>query len=158
MMRRNSADAARLLLWFSPSFPTGAFGFSHGLEWAVEAGDIVDHVTLAAWIAAVLQHGGGWSDAVLIAAAHAAATGADDAQLVAMAELAAALQPPRERKLGSTVQGEAFLKAVETAWPNAAATRLRAVWDGPIVLPVAIGVAAAGENLDRDAVIAAAMT
>ena len=26
--------------WLSPAFPTGAFAYSHGLEWAVEAGDI----------------------------------------------------------------------------------------------------------------------
>ncbi|WP_307267371.1 urease accessory protein UreF [Labrys wisconsinensis] len=153
-----SAEAARLLLWFSPSFPTGAFGFSHGLEWAVEIGDVADRATLEAWIGAVLAHGAGWTDAVLIAAAHDAARGADDAALVAVAELAAALQPSRERRLESTVQGEAFLRAVETAWPNAACARLRAAWDGPIALPVAIGVAAAGEGLGREAVIAAAMT
>src|SRR5436853_6331833 len=98
-MHRSSAEAARLLLWFSPSFPTGAFGFSHGLEWAVEAGEVADRTTLAAWIAAVLERGAGWSDAVLIAAANAAATGPDEAQLVAVAELAAALQPSRGRKL-----------------------------------------------------------
>ena len=27
----------RLLTWLSPAFPTGAFAYSHGLEWAVEA-------------------------------------------------------------------------------------------------------------------------
>jgi urease accessory protein len=29
----------RLLTWLSPAFPTGGFAYSHGLEWAVEAGD-----------------------------------------------------------------------------------------------------------------------
>ena len=29
----------RLLAWLSPAFPTGAFAYSHGLEWAIEAGD-----------------------------------------------------------------------------------------------------------------------
>src|SRR5690349_8359952 len=32
----------RLLAWTSPSYPTGAFSYSHGLEWAVEAGDVRD--------------------------------------------------------------------------------------------------------------------
>ena len=36
----------RLLAWLSPSFPTGAYAYSHGLEWAVECGDITDGDTL----------------------------------------------------------------------------------------------------------------
>jgi urease accessory protein len=31
-----------LAVWFSPMFPVGAFAYSHGLEWAHEAGDIAD--------------------------------------------------------------------------------------------------------------------
>ena len=27
-----------LLTWLSPAFPTGGYAYSHGLEWAVEAG------------------------------------------------------------------------------------------------------------------------
>lgn len=36
------ADPAtlRLLSWLSPAFPTGGFAYSHGVEWAVESGDI----------------------------------------------------------------------------------------------------------------------
>ena len=29
---------ARLLTWFSPAFPVGSYTYSHGLEYAVEAG------------------------------------------------------------------------------------------------------------------------
>ena len=35
---RTNTEAAQLLLlltWMSPAFPTGAFVYSHGLEWAV---------------------------------------------------------------------------------------------------------------------------
>ncbi|HEY8290134.1 MAG TPA: urease accessory protein UreF, partial [Acetobacteraceae bacterium] len=39
----------RLLAWLSPAFPTGAFAYSHGLEWAVEAGDVTDGETLHEW-------------------------------------------------------------------------------------------------------------
>ena len=31
----------RLLAWLSPGFPTGGYAYSHGLEWAVECGDII---------------------------------------------------------------------------------------------------------------------
>src|SRR5258708_1816729 len=32
----------RLMPWMSPAYPVGAFSYSGGLEWAVEAGDIRD--------------------------------------------------------------------------------------------------------------------
>ena len=41
---------APLLLWLSPAFPVGAFAYSHGLEWAVEAGDVADAASLSAWL------------------------------------------------------------------------------------------------------------
>ena len=32
----------RLMTWLSPAYPIGAFSYSSGIEWAVEAGDIKD--------------------------------------------------------------------------------------------------------------------
>src|SRR5258708_5026715 len=55
----------RLLAWLSPSFPVGAYSYSHGLEAAVEAGVVRDRVSLAAWVAAILEHGAGRIDADL---------------------------------------------------------------------------------------------
>ena len=34
------SELLRLLAWLSPAFPTGAYAYSHGLEQAVEDGDI----------------------------------------------------------------------------------------------------------------------
>ena len=154
----SAADLSRALVWFSPTFPTGAFGFSHGLEWAVEVGDVCDRASLADWLGLVLRHGGGWSDAVLLAAAHRAAVGGDEAGLREVAELATALQPSRERRLESTVQGEAFLKAVETGWPNEAVAFLRGFGEQPVALPVAAGTAAAGAGISLDVSLAASLT
>src|SRR5947209_4451147 len=92
------ATAARLVRWFSPGFPTGAFGFSHGREWAVEAGDVGDGDSLTAWIGALLDHGAGWSDAVLLASCQRVARAGDWAGIAEIAELAAALQPSAERR------------------------------------------------------------
>src|SRR5690348_16054525 len=36
----------RLMAWLSPSYPVGAFSYSSGIEWAVEAGDITDAESL----------------------------------------------------------------------------------------------------------------
>ena len=63
----------RLLAWLSPGFPTGAYAYSHGLEWAVETGDIHDGDTLRAWLADVCALGSGRNDAILLRHAHRAA-------------------------------------------------------------------------------------
>ncbi len=97
-----STELLRLLAWLSPAFPTGGFAYSHGIEWAVEAGDIRDGATLRAWIEDVLRHGAGQTDAILLRHAHA---GND------VTALAVAAQPGRERRAEATGQGEAFVRA-----------------------------------------------
>ena len=72
-----SASLLRLLAWLSPAFPTGAFAYSHGLEWAVEAGDVSDDQHAAGWLTDVLQHGAGRGDTILLRHAHRAARDAD---------------------------------------------------------------------------------
>jgi urease accessory protein len=57
----------QLLAWSSPGYPTGAFSYSHGLEWAVETGDVTNLQTLLDYVTAVLSRGGAWVDAVLFA-------------------------------------------------------------------------------------------
>src|SRR6478736_3648436 len=80
----NADEAAalyRLMTWLSPSFPVGAFSYSSGIEWAVEAGDIKDAGSLRDWLAAMLGDGSGFCDAVFLAQAHRAASARDDAAL-----------------------------------------------------------------------------
>src|SRR4051812_34701555 len=48
----------RLMAWLSPAYPVGAFSYSSGIEWAVEAGDVTDAVTLRDWLALLLTDGG----------------------------------------------------------------------------------------------------
>ena len=76
-----------------------------------------------------------------------AAAADDDAALRAVAELAAAFVPSKERFLETTAQGRAFLDATRAAWPCPAMTRLDNAWDGPVALPVAVGVACAGHDI-----------
>src|SRR5882724_2294624 len=56
----------RLLAWLSPSFPVGAFSYSHGIEAAVEAGQLRNRASLEAWVASILRHGAGRTDADLL--------------------------------------------------------------------------------------------
>src|ERR1700704_799217 len=97
-----SAALYRLMAWLSPSYPVGAFSYSSGIEWAVEAGDIRDAESLRRWLAGVIGEGGGFCDAVFFVHAHHAARTEDDRQLRAVAELAAAFAPTRERHLETT--------------------------------------------------------
>src|SRR6195256_2647473 len=132
-----SAALYRLLAWLSPSFPVGAFSYSSGIEWAVEAGDIKDAEALKAWLGVMLAEGGGFCDAVLFVHAHRAAATVDDKALRAVAELAAAFAPSKERHLETTAQGNAFVEATRAAWGCTAIERLKTIWTGPVAYPVA---------------------
>jgi urease accessory protein len=143
----DSAALYRLMAWLSPAYPVGAFSYSSGIEWAVEAGDVGDAASLERWLAVMIGEGGGFCDAVFLVHAHRAAAASDDAALRAAAELAAAFAPSKERHLETAAQGRAFLDTTRAAWPCAALDRLLAVWDGPMALPVAVGAAGAGHGL-----------
>jgi urease accessory protein len=150
-----TAALYRLMAWLSPAYPVGAFSYSGGIEWAVEAGDITDAATLATWLAAVMREGSGFCDAVFLVHAHRAAATGDDGALAAVAELAAAFAPTKERFLETTAQGRAFAETTRATWPCAALDRLAALWSGPLAYPVAVGVAGAGHAIALEPALAA---
>ena len=134
----------RLMAWLSPAFPTGAFSYSSGIEWAVEAGDIKDAETLRRWLAATVGEGGGFCDAAFFVHAHRALTAGDERALRDVAELALAFAPSKERYLETTAQGRAFLDTVSAAWSCDALTQLP---QGAIALPVAVAATCAGHKI-----------
>jgi urease accessory protein len=142
-----AAALYRLLTWLSPAFPIGAFSYSSGIEWAVEAGDIIDGTTLQDWLASMLADGPGFCDGVLLAHAHRAAACSDDAGLREVAELAAAFAPSRERHLETAAQGRAFIEIARAAWKRDGLDRLIAACDGTIVYPVAVGIVSAAHAI-----------
>ena len=137
----------RLMAWLSPAYPVGAFSYSGGIEWAVEAGDIRDAESLRRWLAVIIAEGGGFCDAAFFVHAYRSVAEPDDAALRTVAELAAAFAPSKERHLETTQQGDAFIKATQAAWACAALDRLVGAWAGPVAYPVAVGVAAAGHGI-----------
>ncbi|TDL86828.1 urease accessory protein UreF [Meridianimarinicoccus aquatilis] len=128
-------DPARDLLtlsqWLSPAFPVGGYAFSHGLDHAVSVGDVSDAASFAAWLGAVLRHGAGRSDAILVA--HAQSGG----DLEALNDLAAALTPCVERWTETLAQGRAFVRTtnallgtdlpLDCAFPVAVGAQARAL-------------------------------
>ena len=142
-----AAALYRLMTWLSPSFPVGAFSYSSGIEWAVEAGDITDAASLRDWLAAMLGEGSGYCDAVFLAQAHRAASAQDEAALREIAELAAAFVPSRERQLETSTQGRAFIDIARSAWACDGLDGMVAACGGPIVYPVAVGIVSAAHAI-----------
>jgi urease accessory protein len=136
----------RLMTWLSPAYPVGAFSYSHGLEYAVEAGLVTDRASLSDWIEDCLRHGAGRSDAIIAAHAWRAEDAATRAEL---AELALALQPSRERLLEAEAQGAAFQLVTAAVWPA------EAIDAAPSPYPVAIGVAARAHAIPLDEMLEA---
>jgi urease accessory protein len=143
----NLAPLYRLMTWMSPAYPVGAFSYSGGLEWAVEAGDIREAASLTGWLTAMIRHGSVFCDAAIFCHAHRDAAAGDDRALAATAELAAALVGSRERFLETTAQGQAFRQITRAAWPTPALDRLTAAWNGPLAYPVAVAAACAGHGI-----------
>ena len=148
-----SSALYRLMAWLSPSYPVGAFSYSSGIEWAVEAGDIKDAETLRRWLAVVIGEGGGFCDAVFFVHAHRSLADPANDALRTTAELAAAFAPSKERHLETTAQGAAFIAATKAAWMCDALDRLAEAWDGPVAYPVAVGVTAAGHGIALEAAL-----
>lgn len=123
-----------LAQWFSPSFPIGAFSYSHGLETAILESHVAVADDVTAWISDVLQHGMGRTDVILLATAY----DADAEFLIELDSLARALAPTRERLSETVQQGGAFARTIRDVWG----------YDVPdMVLPVVVGAAAARQGL-----------
>ena len=71
----------RLLQLASPALPVGAYAYSQGLEWAVEARWVTDASSLRQWLDEQLTHALGCVDLPILARLHAAAIAGDDAAL-----------------------------------------------------------------------------
>lgn len=116
-----------LTSWFSPSYPVGAYSYSHGLEWAIEDNTVRNGEDLQGWISDLLAFGAGRSDAILVAEAYRSSDPHD------LMELAEALTPSSERHLETMAQGTAFARTTAAVWN---------IPLEPMPYPVAVGTAA----------------
>jgi urease accessory protein len=144
IMSTDPQALVRLMTWLSPSFPTGGFSYSHGLEAAIANGQVSTKEELQEWISAIIMHGSIWNDCVLIRKTHGAVNqqAIDDCS-----ELAEALAGSRERHLETMKQGEAFLIAAKPWAIN--------ILQQPTALPIAIGCISRANQIDIQSVLVA---
>jgi urease accessory protein len=142
MMTTRIEPLLRLLTWLSPAFPVGAFAYSHGLEWAIEAGDVCNETSLRRWLEALLAHGSARSDVILLRHAGRAAA----SELRDLCELGAALAPCRERQAETLAQGAAFARAA-LVWGGA---RLHMLATCQAAYPIVVGAVAADHGIEED--------
>ena len=106
----------RLQAWLSPAFPTGSYSYSHGLEWAVEAGSVRDRASLVDWLASDLRYGSGRNEAIFFRQAWFAAMRNDQSRLLEIAELTAAFRGTSEFALESAQQASACHSTLSHVW------------------------------------------
>jgi len=140
----------RLQSWLSPAFPNGSYSYSHGLEWAVEAGDVHDRISLVDWLGADLRHGSGRNDAIFFRAAWRCTMDDDRAKLFEIAELAAAFRGTSEFVLEASQQATACLRMLRRVWPDLAIDWLSEILCERQIRPslsVVLGVRSAREGI-----------
>ncbi|MFM9942252.1 MAG: urease accessory protein UreF [Hyphomicrobiaceae bacterium] len=146
---------ARLVLWLSPTFPVGAYAYSHGLEWAAQKGWVRNRATLTAWLGELLAHGSARNDLILLAQSAAALRAGRLAGLAEINALALALQPSAERYLETQQQGSSFLTAMTAAWDAPLLAPARQAVGEHVAYPVAVGIAVAAHGMTTGGALAA---
>ena len=136
--------------WLSPAFPTGSYSYSHGIEWAVEAGYIHDRQSLVDWLEADLCYGSGRNEAIFLIEAWRSAREDDCGQLLEIAELAAAFRGTSEFALETSQQAASCLATLRRVWPDpllATLSELLSELRISPVLSVVLGVRAAKQDI-----------
>ncbi|SFR34268.1 urease accessory protein UreF [Litoreibacter janthinus] len=133
-----SAKILTLTQWFSPSYPIGAFAYSHGLETAIHSGEVACASSLKAWLSDVLEHGSGRTDCILLRASYSCETN-DELQIVD--DTARAFAASKERVQEAFLMGQAFGKTTAAIWGGDVPDQTNAV---------AVGAAARREGLPVD--------
>jgi urease accessory protein len=140
----------RLQTWLSPAFPIGSYSYSHGLEWAVEAGSVRDRKSLVDWLSADLRYGSGRNEAIFFREAWTCAVLGNRSGLLQVAELAAAFRGTTEFALESAQQASACRSTLSQVWPDLLLDQIaQALADRsiPLSLSVVLGIRCAKQEI-----------
>ena len=97
--------------WLSPSFPTGSFNFSQGLEYAVSHSMVKNEADLVGWIENNLENGFLRNDAIFLKLAYQISTNED---LDNLTELCLAFSCSALKLNEQVMTGDNFAKASDT--------------------------------------------
>ena len=103
----------RLLHLASPSLPTGAFAYSQGLEWAVEAGWVINAADLQNWLADLIQTSLTRVDIPLLKRMMDACSRGPKEELVRWCDLLLALRETDEMQMEEKNRGRAMASLLE---------------------------------------------
>ena len=105
----------RLLRLASPTLPIGAFGYSQGLEWAVESGGVGDEARARLWIGGLLRGPMARFELPMLASMMAAWTASELHEITRLNEEFLAAREARELRAESVHMGQALVKALRAA-------------------------------------------
>ncbi len=98
----------RLLHLVSPSLPVGAFAYSQGIEWAVEAGWLGNAADVDDWLEDQLRQAMAYADLPILVRLHAAAGAWDLAAMAAWTDQLLALRETAELRAEEGSRGRAL--------------------------------------------------
>ncbi len=140
----------KLQCWFSPSFPTGAYAYSHGLESAIEESAVRNAADLRNWVKTVLLRGSGRTDSYFFLQAR----NCTPEQAASLADEARAWSPTSEIAAESEMQGDAFLQTVRSGWPHPLLDQFDEMREGRPPLAVSAGFCCGVHEIPAEAALA----
>ena len=132
-----SSALPRLLQLTSPALPVGAYSYSQGLEWAIEAGTVGDEADALNWIGHLLEWNVGRFEAPCLARMMAAWQRDDIAQLQRLDGEFIAGRESAELRAETLQMGYSLRRLIETLDDMPAATRAALDQFDPLSLPLA---------------------
>ena len=139
------SDLYRLMTWLSPSYPVGAYAFSHGIEYAVESSAVTDRISAYQWISDLVLKGNGRADLVFLKSAWEACAWeacTSEERLADTARYACAFQGTSELRTESLAQGRAFADVTRDAWPASNLDKVLEAIGEDTAYPVVVGAIA----------------
>ena len=147
-MKHDTLALVRLLQLASPALPIGAYSYSQGLEWAVEAGTVHDAASAQRWIGDLMEYAIGPGEAAVLWRCVGAIDVADLTSFVTWNAWFRASRETAELRAETEQTGAALCKLLGDLDLLDAVARKALEAAAPITLPAAFALAARAGGVD----------
>ncbi|HEY9910240.1 MAG TPA: urease accessory protein UreF [Thermosynechococcaceae cyanobacterium] len=120
----NSSDLLKLLQLSSPGLPVGAYSYSEGLEFLVEAEQLTDAAELTQWLTQELRYGAIRLEAAVMVRSYGASQAQDFDRLSQWNHWLSAARETEELRSQSWQMGRSLLRLFQDLTPNSLAAGL----------------------------------